>query len=92
MQQPYTELNKVHRSKMKTSQKYSARILRHHMTEAGISASELARRMDDVPRQWVHELVHGKGNIGIKTAERLAKVFKDTTIDYWMAVGYYGRQ
>jgi plasmid maintenance system antidote protein VapI len=76
---------------MPVERNYTAQIIAEHMRIAGLNRSGLATAMD-IPKQNVSEIMSGKYGIGNRTAERLAKVFPDTTVDYWLCIGYHGKR
>ncbi|MBV7329149.1 HigA family addiction module antidote protein [Chloroflexi bacterium TSY] len=57
-------------------------ILAEELEEIGMTAVELARRID-VPDNRIYQIVHGKRSITADTALRLGKFF-NTTAEYWL--------
>ena len=57
-------------------------VLAEELTEIGINASDLARRLL-VPNNRIYHIVQGRRSVTADTALRLAKVF-NTTPEYWL--------
>jgi len=57
-------------------------ILAEELHEIGMTAVELARRID-VPDNRIYQIIHGKRNITADTALRLGKFF-NTSAEYWL--------
>jgi plasmid maintenance system antidote protein VapI len=70
---------------------YTGRILLEHLDNAGIRSADLAR-LTGLSRQHISLIMSGKYAISTGTAEKLAKALPDTTTDFRVAVGFYGKQ
>lgn len=57
-------------------------ILAEELAEIGMTAVELARRID-VADNRIYQIIHGKRNITADTALRLGKFF-NTSAEYWL--------
>lgn len=57
-------------------------ILAEELAEIGMTAVELARRLD-VADNRIYQIIHGKRNITADTALRLGKFF-NTSAEYWL--------
>ena len=76
---------------MPVERNYTAQIISEHMRLAGLNRTALANAMG-IHKQNLSEIMTGKYGIGNSTAERLTKAFPDTSVAYWLGIGYYGRQ
>jgi addiction module HigA family antidote len=57
--------------------------LLEYLQDAGVSQSELARRID-VPFQRVNDVIHGRRAMTASTALRLSRFFRNTP-EFWMS-------